>query len=497
MFDKIENNPKKSLFIFGLFFSLSFAPTFFFPLLFLIAFLAYLIKNAESAKVAAAYGFWFGFGFCISSLYWISIGVSVYINDFWWAIPFAFFGLPLFLSIFITFQSTISWYFRNSQYYILFFSIFWVIFELLRSFLFTGFPWNLLGYSLAFSDYLLQPFSIFGTYGMSFIVVFLSAHAISLIEQKYVARYILFLALSLSIIFVFGYIRLKNHPTKFYDIKLRLVQANIPQSDKWDNDLFWSNLESHVELSRVNPEVHPNIILWSEAAVVAPYTIPQVRRLIESAIIYPDSFLITGGITYVNKKLFSSLYSIDQRGDILFEYHKSHLIPFGEYTPLKHIIPFIKKLTPGTIDYSPGTMGQIVYLPQFSLKIRPLICYEVIFPRESITKDADVIVNLTNDTWYGNSTGPYQHFQMARMRAVENGIPLVRVANSGISAIIDPLGRIISKSKLSHTIVLDNYLPQKLKQKTYYVKFQEFTSLVLLLYFALMSYFLNPKKSSY
>lgn len=494
MFTKIENNPKKSLFLFGFLLSFSFAPIFFAPLLFLIAFLAYFIKNADSIQEALSYGFSFGFGFFISSLYWIAIGVSVYINDFWWAIPFALFGLPLFLSLFTMIQSCTSWYFRNSRYYILAFSVIWVIFEWIRSWLFTGFPWNLLSYSIAFSEHLIQSFSIFGAYGVSFILVFLSAGMISLIERKSTIKYLVFLLLSITILVAFGDFRLRNHKTEFYNVKLRLVQANIPQYDKWDEDLFWENMKTHVNLSREYNGFKPDLILWSEASVTAPYNIPEIKKLIQSAIIYPNTVLITGGISYISQKLYSSLYSINQSGDLLFEYHKSHLVPFGEYIPFRSVFPFIKKLTYGLLDYTPGKMGEVFKLKNLNLTIRPLICYESIFPREVITRDADVIFNLTNDTWYGNSTGPYQHFHMARMRAVENGLPLVRVANSGISAIIDPLGRIIEKTSLSTTDIIDHYLPQKLNNPTLYARFQEGMILVLFIYFFIFSHFLYNNK---
>lgn len=494
MFTKIENNPKKSLFLFGFLLSFAFAPIFFAPLLFLIAFLAYFIKSADSLEEALSYGFFFGFGFFISSLYWIAIGVSVYINDFWWVIPFALFGLPLFLSLFIMVQSGVSWYFRNSRHYILAFSIIWVMFEWIRSWLFTGFPWNLLSYSIAFSDNLIQSFSIFGAYGVSLVVVFLSASGVKLIEREATIKYLVFLTLSIIILVVFGDFRLRNYKTGFYDVKLRLVQANIPQSDKWDEDLFWENMKIHVNLSREYNGFKPDIILWSEASVTAPYNVPEIKKLLQSAIIYPNTVLITGGISYISQKLYSSLYAINQSGDLLFEYHKAHLVPFGEYIPFRSVFPFIKKITHGILDYTPGKIGEVFKLKSLNLAIRPLICYESIFPREVITKDADVIFNLTNDTWYGNSTGPYQHFHMARIRAVENGIPLVRVANSGISAIIDPLGRIVEKTGLSSTDVIDNYLPQKLNKPTLYARFQEGMMLILFIYFFALSCFLNKDK---
>ncbi|MBP7189991.1 MAG: apolipoprotein N-acyltransferase [Rickettsiaceae bacterium] len=495
MFTKIENNPQKSLFVVGLLLSLAFAPFFFFPALASITILAHLNKGAETRLESWIYGFWFGFGFFLSSLYWISIGVSVYSNDFWWAIPIAFFGIPLFMSIFISASCVISWHFRNTKFYPLAFAISWVFMEWVRSWLFTGFPWNLAGYSLCIMDQLIQLASIFGIYGLSLIVVFLCSSCILMFDEACRVKNFIFICLSIALLLVFGEWRLGKNETKFYDIKLRLVQANIPQYDKWDAQLFWENLESHVNLSKLDTGYfYPDIIIWPEAAVTALYNIAPVRNMLESALIFPNGLLITGGVSKDKKgKIYSSIYSIDQSGKILFEYHKSHLVPFGEYIPLRSWFPSIKKLTPGLLDYSPGKRGEVVFLEKLNLKIRPLICYESIFPREVITKDADVMINITNDTWYGNSSGPYQHFHIARMRAVENGIPMIRVANSGISAIIDPLGKIVSKTSLFHITALDGYLPEKIEGGTIYAKLQELTLLLLIGLFYFVTIVLNKK----
>lgn len=495
MFTKIENNPKKSLFVLGFFFSLAFAPAFFFPALASITILAYLTKGAESKKEAAIYGFWFGFGFFLSSLYWISIGVSVYINEFWWAIPLALFGIPLLMGLFISASCAISWQFRNIRFYPLVFSMSWVFLEWVRSWIFTGFPWNLAGYCLGFMDELIQLASIFGIYGLSFIVIFLASTAIFVMEASVRIRTVIFLCSSVAFILIFGEWRTNNNKTAFYDVKLRLVQANIPQYDKWDMKLFWENLESHVNLSKLDTGFKPDIIIWSEAAVTALYNIPPVRNMLQSAIIFPDTVLITGGVSKDDYgRIYSSMYSIDQSGKKLFEYYKAHLVPFGEYIPLRSVFPTIQKLTPGLVDYTAGEEEEIVSLDKFNLQIRPLICYESIFPREVITKNADVMINITNDTWYGNSSGPYQHFHIARIRAVENGIPMIRVANSGISAIIDPVGRVISKTSLFHTTALDGYLPKKINEGTIYTKFQELSLLALVGLFYVILLALTPKK---
>lgn len=499
MLTKIEHHPNKSLFLLGGFLSLAFAPYFFIPALLSLGFLAYFVKIATTKGEAFSYGFWFGFGFFTAGLYWITIGVSVYIADFWWALPFALFGLPLFLSLcFIAPSMMLCWKFRESPHYVIILTIIWVVFEYFRSWAFTGLPWNLLGYSLSFSNELIQIGSIFGIYGMSLIVAFISFGSIYFLNSESRLKYFLSATGIIIAIISFGDWRLKNNPTTFTNIKLRLVQPNIEQSDKWDENLFWSNLNSHVTMSVVNTGFVPDIILWSEAAVTVPYDYKPVRQMLQSAIIYPQTTLITGGVTQNitengEPSIYTSLYAIKQAGDILFNYNKAHLVPFGEYIPLRSVFPMIKKLTPGLLDYTPGTKGQMVTLSALNLKIRPLICYEAIFPRESITRNADVIINLTNDNWYGNSTGPYQHFHMARMRAVENGLPFIRVAGSGISAIIDPLGRITAATPLLHTTTLDGILPQRLSKPTVYVIIQELGLVILIGILYLMSLLLKRK----
>jgi apolipoprotein N-acyltransferase len=475
---------KLPLFLAGCILATAFAPTFFVPSLLTLGFFAQKVRTALSWKSAALYGFWFGLGFFTAGLYWIAIGVSVYIDDFWWAIPFALFGLPLILSPFVVLASVIGWYFREKNYYILMLSLAWVFFEWVRSWIFTGLPWNLLGYTLTFSDELVQLGSIIGTYGMSFLVIYLGAGSIDLLgPKKRNSYFILFLIITISAL-LFGSWRLRENPIAFTDIKIRIVQPSIPQSDKWDEKVFWEHLDKHVDLSHINTGFKPDIILWSEAAVTAPHSIPQIKHRLKSAIIAPDTILITGGISdRKNDKeydIYTAMYAINIWGEILFEYHKAHLVPFGEYMPLRDVLPF-KKLTPGLVDYTEGKKGEVVELKKLNLKIRPLICYEAIFPSESYTEDSDVLINITNDTWYGNSSGPYQHFQMARMRAVETGTPLLRAANSGISAIVDSLGRVISATKLGHSTVLDGVLPLKLQTKPYYSLFQDFNILIVAL----------------
>lgn len=490
--------PKISCLLLGLLSGLVFAPTFLLPALLTLSYLCYLVQKSKDWKEAAKLGYIFGFGHFLSGIYWISIGVSVYISDFWWAIPFALFGLPIILAFFISANCVFSFFVRNNKYYHFIFCLYWVLFEWVRSWIFTGLPWNLIGYAFSFSDILIQPLNIIGIYGLSFIVIYISTSCYPFFTKQFDQLKVLLLtsSITLAVIITYGSVRLYNYPTDFTDIKVRLVQPSIPQTDKWNEEEFWHNLMLHINLSE-NPQP-VDLVIWSEAALVVPYDIPAVKSELLGLLNSVDATLITGGISDNKKRgedfeLYTAMYALEKNGNKLFEYHKSHLVPFGEYMPFKKILPF-KKLTHGFVDYTEGN-GGLVYLDKYDLKIKPLICYESIFPDFVRTNNetADVIINVTNDAWYGKSSGPYQHFHISRIRAVENGLPMVRVANNGISAIIDPLGRVIKKLDLNETNYIDGLIPKKLDSPTIFSKFGNITILLIVFFIFLVNYLLDKK----
>ncbi|WP_395476728.1 apolipoprotein N-acyltransferase [Rickettsia endosymbiont of Pantilius tunicatus] len=522
--------PKISCLLLGLLSGLVFAPTFLVPALLTLSYLCYLVQKSKSWQEAAILGYIFGFGHFLSGIYWISLGVSVYISDFWWAIPFALFGLPIILAFFISASCVFSFFVRNNNYYHFIFCLYWVLFEWVRSWIFTGLPWNLIGYAFSFSDILIQPLNIIGIYGLSFIVIYIFTSFYPFFTKQFNQLKVLLLtsSMTLAVIITYGSVRLHNHPTNFTDIKVRLVQPSIPQTDKWNEEEFWHNLMLHINLSKnsesivnsvglgyneqgtkpidnrratsddVDEPKSIDLVIWSEAALVVPYDIPAVKSELLGLLNSVDATLITGGISDNKKRieefeLYTAMYALEKNGNKLFEYHKSHLVPFGEYMPLKKILPF-KKLTHGFIDYTEGN-GGLVYLDKYNLKIKPLICYESIFPDFVRTNNeaADVIINVTNDAWYGKSSGPYQHFYISKSRAVENGLPMIRVANNGISAIIDPLGRVIKKLDLNETNYIDGLIPKKLDSPTISSRFGNITILLIIFLIFLVNYLLDKK----
>jgi apolipoprotein N-acyltransferase len=274
-------------------------------------------------------------------------------------------------------------------------------------------------------------------------------------------------------------------------IRLRVVQPNIAESLKWQPARLRANLLEMVQTSRVGLD-GDKLLIWPEASV--PYDLgsePELRHAL-GAILPKDGYLATGtprrepneGGTGDNAfRYFNSLELVDHAGDIVATYDKSHLVPYGEYVPMRSILP-IAKITPGTIDFSSGPGPRTVSvpgLPPFGV----LICYEAIFPDEAVERDhrPDWLLNVTNDAWFGTSSGPYQHFESTRMRAVEQGLPLVRAANTGISGVIDPYGRVLTRVGLGERRVFDSGLPRPLAEPTPYARFGDAT-LILLIAFA-------------
>ncbi len=457
---------RKLSFISGLICGLAFAPLYFFPSLLMLSVLCAQIHKSSTIRQVLFFGYLFGLGFFLSNLYWISFGVMVYIEEFWWAVPFALLGLPAFMAIFIAFVAIISWRFRLSFLYHIIFCVIWVFIEWLISWIFTGLPWTLLGYAFSISDVLIQSASIFGVLGLSFAAVFIGSAFYS--KGFLVSRVIISIVI-LVIFTSYGYLRLADNPTEYSDIKVRIVQPSISQIAKWDANAFWHNLDKQIKMSQKEGE--PDIIIWSEAALTVPYYYRPIYNSLMSIFAKEEQILLSGGVndnglSGDDYEIYSSLIALNGVGELLFDYHKAHLVPFGEYMPLKNYLP-MKKFTPGIVDYTPGNR-EVVYLKELNLRIWPLVCYESIFFNEVriSNTDVDLMINITNDAWYGKSSGPFQHFQISRMRAVENGLPLIRAGNNGISAIIDPLGRVLSSLNLDVVDTLDGYVPYKLTLPT-------------------------------
>lgn len=403
--------------------------------------------------------FVFFFFFFLAQLYWIAWALKVYGMPE--MMPFGLIGMPLIIGIFPAICISPSFFFReNTIIFSWIFFLGWCASELSRSFFFTGFPWNLNGY--VWDLPILQSTRFIGIFGLSFITT--AATVVLYTKQKKLGCIIFCTLLGF---WIEGQQRL-NAPFTNTQVCIRLVQPSIDQEKKWGLEFFEQNLSVLEYLSKAKGEKPVDIIIWPEAAITIPIeTHPPLAAHLGSFI--NQGYLITGAPrkTANTLQIFSSLQVLDHTGKIHATFDKFHLVPFGEYVPLRSINPF-PKLTNGMLDYSPGTGPKTIHIkniPPFS----PLICYEAIFSGAVIDgqKRPEWLLNITNDAWYGTTSGPYQHLKIVQVRAIEEGLPLMRVANNGISAVIDAYGRIVHQLELNKIGFIDAHLPASLPQTIY------------------------------
>lgn len=471
----------------GAFAALAFTPTYFIFALF-VSFPALLlmIYKSRSYKETFFIGWCFGFGFFLHGLYWISYALLVDSNLFGWLVPFAITLIPAALALYIAIAVTIIHPARKDPLrLILCFTASWVLIEILRTSLFTGFPWLALGYSLGNWLTMIQSASIFGVFGLSVLVLLVSTSPfliLTRIKKRMLWPY-LFVCTLLSISnFTYGTWKLDNNKTEFTSQKIRIVQPNIKQDLKWDRNHRYTNLQKLLRLSKSQENL--TYIIWPESALTYSIEDPQVKTLL-TPILPENGFLLTGAINYKPdlNKLYVSLLAINKDGQLKASYNKKHLVPFGEYIPFKNLIPGLQKLTYGLMDYSKGEPEENIISLTETPSFRPLICYETFFPTEILetNQKPDFLLNIINDAWYRDSSGPFQHLEMAKFRAIENGLPMIRAANTGVSAIIDAYGRTIKTLPLNDTGYLENNLPKKNLDLTRYREYGNDITMFLLL----------------
>ncbi len=454
----------------GLCSAFAFAPFHFFvaAIISISAFYLLIEKKTKTPKQAFYLGLAYGYGYFLSGVYWISISLLVDAAQFGWLIPFALTLIPGFLAIFFAAPAALFKIIEKefspkfSYQKILIFSLLWLAFEALRSVVFTGFPWNLIGYSLLFSTYAIQLSSVFSIYGLSFFVTIACLTATLFIKpSKHDKIFIVTIIFLIISNFIFGYLRIKNTTLiENENLQMRLVQGNIKQDLKWNPQEKYHGFLKHIVISSAVENKNLKAVIWSETAV--PYVIndhPDLLDLLKQAI-PQDAILITGGLNIEYdasrleiKNIWNGVFAISHAG-IIDNYDKHHLVPFGEYIPFAKYLPFLQSIAGGS-GFNEGNGPKTITTPHFSFS--PLICYEVIFAGEIIDKNnrPDLLVNVTNDAWFGASSGPYQHLDAAKMRAAEYGISLARSANTGISAYIDPFGNIIKQIHLNKEGFID------------------------------------------
>ncbi len=455
------------LFIGGILASLAFAPYFIWPLLILgLSVLFYFLNTATSKKQAALFGLSFGFGMGVCSFSWISHALLIDNGSFALFIPIALSGLGIFLGLFFMIPAILAFLSPSGYKRWLAFACWFVLFEWIRSWFLTGFPWNLIG--SIWTDYpsILQFAAVMGVYGLSLITVLVFT-APALLPDK---KPILITGITFALIIGDGMLRLYQAvPEDVFGVKLRLVQPNIQQTLKWNPQRAAENMSNLIRLSREKNDAITHVI-WPETAV--PYLLennPDERLRLMGAV-RQGGTLLTGAMRIVSKEkrlLANSIFILNDLADIVGYADKSHLVPFGEYVPLRGILPF-DKIVPISSDFVAGIGPETRHVPK-APPASLLVCYEIIFPH-AVTQGKhrpEWIINVTNDGWYGDSAGPHQHLGMAQLRAVEEGIPVVRAANTGISAVISPYGELLKTLPLNKEGIIDSALPRAIQVPIY------------------------------
>jgi apolipoprotein N-acyltransferase len=478
---RLRARPRLAALALGALAALTLPPFHLYPLLLAFAGLLDLLRQTERRIDAFVLGWCFGFAHFLLGLYWIGIAFFTDVERFGALAAPAVLLLCAYLACYPALAAwlTVLHRWRSPIASALVLAVAWTAAEMVRGILFGGFPWNLIGYAFAQSSAISQLAALTGIHGLSLLAVALGALPAVWLDPGERASWqpLAAGALILAAIWAGGALRLADAMAEPAGaVRLRLVQGNIPQPDKWLPEGRARAFDRHLALSATASQPVSHII-WPESA--APYPLdrdPTARQMI-AEVVPAGGLLLTGGervdLASEPPLAWNTLFVIDHRGAVVARYDKRDLVPFGEFLPLRDTLSRVglEKLTHGSIDFQPGPGRQTITLPGLPA-FSPLICYEAIFPGSVVDPAArpDWLLNITNDAWFGRSTGPYQHLTMARLRAIEEGLPLVRSANSGISAVIDPWGRIRAELGLGETGALDATLPQPLPQPTLFAR---------------------------
>lgn len=483
--------------------ALSLPPYYFFPVLFLtFPILVWLLDGVASARggwrnffTAGMVGWSFGFGYFLAGLYWVRQAFLVEADIFAWMVPFVLLLFPAGLAIFPACACALARLFWAPGFRRIFvLAAVWAGFEWIKGTILTGFPWNAIGYGFSGSAAMAQSLSVVGIYGLSLLTVLIACGpAVQADERADEARPPVFwrwpglLVSAILLIFIWGagQYRLLTAKTEYAeDVNLRIVQANIAQKDKWNPAKRSEILAAYLELS--NQATSPDrmgikdvsLLIWPESALPFLLQNNQDARASLAALIPENTKLITGALRRGGKPektaprnapVYNSIFVVGHNGEIEAIYDKYHLVPFGEYLPFnEQLSKFgLRKLVTIPGGFTAAKARNLLRAGSAKPFI-PLVCYEAIFPQYSArNKQAHWILNVTNDAWFGTSIGPWQHFEQARARAIEQGLPLVRAANTGISAVVDPYGRIVHRLGISRRGVIDARLPKRLPVTLY------------------------------
>ena len=449
-----------------------------------------IIRKGLSPAFSA--GWWFGFGYFVFGLFWVGEAFLVEAEKYALLIPFAVTLLPAGLAIFwgaATLLARAFWSPGIARILVL--AVTLSAAEWLRGHVLSGFPWNILGYALTTPLELMQSASVIGTYGLTLWTVLIASAPLVLAADAAAGadrrRGLLtgsaIAVLPLLAAAVFGAGQLAREPVPDIEgVRLRIVQASVPQKEKWRPENQGPIFRDQLDLSRrdasgrVDDLAGITHVIWPEAAMpFLPLENPGAIAAIGETL-PAGTYLLSGGLRVAKpqqndevlasgdaRRVYNSLMVFGTGGGLAALYDKNHLVPFGEYLPLRPLFNLVgmRGLTEMRGAFTSGlTPRPLLDIPGLP-KAGALVCYEAIFPGEIVQgpERPGVLINITNDGWFGNSTGPRQHFHQARVRAVEEGLPLVRAANNGISGIVDPRGRVLARLELNARGVIDSGLP--------------------------------------
>ncbi len=437
--------------------------------------LGFLTLTANGWRQAFFEGWLFGIGWFGAGLYWIGHAFLVDADRYAFLMPFAVIGIAACMAIYIAaFSICVNFLARRFSVrglpFVLLFAGCWTLIEWLRGWLFTGFPWNPLASIWGSLPEMMQVSAYVGALGLGFFTAVVFVAPVIMIAEARPAlqtnpwRAAVYVSLLLPVIWGAGAWRMGDNEIAMHDnIRLRLVQPNIPQALKWKSELRQQHVIKQMAMSKRTPGAGgaPSHVIWAETNV--PYLIEPGSSLpasLAAAIPMGGALIFGAPRRDAQGSVYNSMLAVDSNGEVKETFDKFHLVPFGEYVPFRNFLPF-EKLTAGRGDFTPGggpkTLS-IKGLPPFAA----IICYEVIFSGQIVDAKSRPawILNITNDAWFGPSTGPRQHLVQAQFRAIEEGLPVVRVANTGISAVIDPFGRLLQKLELDQAGIIDQQLPK-------------------------------------
>lgn len=463
--EKLENLPLLRAFLWGMLAATALPPVHLLPaLLFSVPALLRLIDTAPNWRRAAFIGWFYGFGLALAGLYWITEPVLTEASQFWWLVPFAAPLLAATVAFYTIIPAVAARLVTAGFGRVLVFASAWTLSNFAQQFLFTGFPWNYWGTDWAIPGYIgnifLQPAAIFSVYGLTFLTVLLST------APLFRLRGYIVLVLSLLVWAGYGWVRLQT-PEQETATNAVLVQPDFAEPPDFSRPALLANWHRLLAMSSAGIKNGGNIVVWPEAA--SPWLLDSdagARK--QLAAVTGSTPIVAGSLRVVSNTDFrNSIVVTAGPQPPLAVYDKWKLVPFGEYTPKWIPVKIIPSLVGG--GFTPGSGPKTIYnvpgLPPFGA----IICYEAIFSGQIIDERhrPDWVVNVTDDAWFGNSAGPRQHFADVRLRAVEEGLPIVRAANSGISAVIDPFGRVTASMPLGYDGVLVAPIPQAQPETVY------------------------------